>query len=91
MSFSPPLSTPTNRPKARIDYHVRIAVPTADAAVINVPQEVEEALVAEAVAIMISKTRSFEDASAARGSANVLRRLAEIQHKDWPDSAGHME
>ena len=89
--FSPPLSLPTSRPKARVDYHIRIALPVSDGALLNVPQEVEEALVAEAVAVMISKIRSFEDASAARGAANTLRRLAEIQHKDWPDSAGHME
>ncbi len=89
--FSPPLALPNSRPTCLLDFHIRIAVPTADDTVINVPQEVEEALVGEAVAIMLAKGRSFEDAQGARQQAKVLRRLAEIQHKDWPDSAGHME
>jgi len=88
--FSPPLSVPTSRPKALLDYHVRIAF-AADGAVLQVPEEVEEALVSEAVAIMIAKTRSFEDARGARGSANALFAGIRMQYKDWPDSAGHME
>ena len=89
--FSPPSSTPTSRPKAFVDYHVRITVPAFDTFTINVPSEVEEALVAEAVAIMIAKGRSFTDAVASQNRADLLRKLVEIQHKDWPDSAGHME
>ena len=89
--FSPPTATPTSRPKCLLDFHIRIAVPAFDATVLNVPSEVEEALVAEAVAIMLSKSRTFKDATDAQNIADRLRRLVEIQHKDWPDSAGHME
>ena len=88
--FSPPLAVPTSRPKALLDYHIRIVL-AADNAVLQVPAEVEEALVAEAVAIMIAKTRTFEDAQGARASANALFTVIRLQYKDWPDSAGHME
>jgi hypothetical protein len=88
--FSPPLAIPSSRPKALLDYHIRIVL-TADGAVLQVPEEVEEALVAEAVAIMIAKTRTFEDARGARSNANALFTVIRINFKDWPDSAGHME
>ena len=88
--FSPPLAIPSSRPTAVLDFHIRIIVP-ADGTVLQVPEEVEEALVAEAVAIMIAKTRTFQDAQGARANANALHNVVRIQYKDWPDSAGHME
>lgn len=86
LTFLPPLGIiNTQYPSVRLDYHQRIVVPAADNAVLGVPQEVEEAIVQEAVAIIVSKSRSFVEARDARAVARDLKAQVLNDWRDWPD------
>jgi len=74
-------------PSVRLDYHSRIVIPTNDAAILTVPVEVEEAIVLEAVAFLVSKTSSFAEGQIARAVAREFRANVEREWRDWPDAA----
>jgi len=91
ITFLPRIGTVNvNRPTARVDFHKRIVVP-ASAALIDVPTEVEEAIVDEAVAITIAKVRTFVEGRDARVLSRTSRERVEWEWRDYPDSATHME
>lgn len=85
LTFFPPLGPgPFTYPKARIHYHRRIVVPIGTA-VMNVPSEVEEAIVQEGAAIMISKVRNFQEARDQRLLAREARAVCELRWRSWED------
>lgn len=86
VTFDPPLSTsPFTYPKARIHYHRRIALAPGAEDVLNVPIEVEEALVQHAVAHTIAKVQTFAEARDAFALARALRLDVEAVHRDFED------
>lgn len=88
LTMIPPLGTiNTQYPQVRLDYHTRIVIPTSDGSTLNVPILIEEAIVQEAVAIIVAKTRSFTEAQIARAVARDLRQSCEREWRDFPDSA----
>ena len=85
VTFFPPLGPgPFTYPKARIHYHRRIIVPIGSG-VMNIPSEVEEAIVQEAVAIMISKVRNFAEARDQRLLSRDAKQVCELRWRSWED------
>ena len=78
----PPPATVLTYPTMRVFFHREITCPTADGSIINVPSAVEEAILQKAVALFISKKRSFRDARDAFQMAEILRTRVE---RDWGD------
>ena len=68
-------------PTLRAYYHTRIACPGAGES-INVPEEVEEAIFQRAVALFLSKKKSFREADAATKRADLRRLFIERTHRD---------
>lgn len=91
IAFIPRLGTiNTQYPKVRLDYHSRIDVPATDSVVLTVPQEVEEAIVQEAVAVIISKTRSVQEGNQHRMLvAKPLYQVCLNEWRDFPDRASY--
>lgn len=86
VTMIPPLGViNTGYPKVRLDYHARIALPTSDGAILAIPVDVEEAIVQEAVAFIVAKTRSFTEAQIARTVSRDLRAACEREWRDYPD------
>jgi len=85
VTFAPPLGPVFTYPKARLHYHRRIVRPSGDEAVLNVPEEVENALVQEAVAILLAKTRDFERTESARLIAREGRRQCQLAWRSFKD------
>jgi hypothetical protein len=75
----------TSYPAARVFYHQRIVMPGTDADYLNVPQEVESAIVRQAAAILIARSRTFEEATRARADANEVMQAAKREWRDFPD------
>ena len=92
VTFLPRLGTiNTQYPKVRIDYHARITVPASDSSILSVPSEVEEAIVQEAVAIIVAKSRTFAESREARVISRDMRATVEREWRDFPDSGQHNE
>lgn len=81
----PKLVTPLQWPKMRVYYFRRIVLPAGMESVLNVPQEVEEALASRALSILVSKNRGFEAGRDAMLIARDLRRDVEARYRAWPD------
>lgn len=89
--FLPRIGTGTfTNPKARVFYHEWLQPPTDDAATLVVPMNVETALVQNAAAILIARTRSFEEARAANLRAAQLKFEALREWRDFPDFMAKM-
>lgn len=89
LSVNPKLVTPLQYPTLRLDYFRRIVKLAGDEDVLNVPEEVEEAIVKRAIAILLSKVRSVSayDTSArdATAMARDLFNVCRAQYEDFPD------
>jgi len=85
VTVEPKLVTPLQYPKMRVEYFRRIERVATENDVLNVPEEVEEALVQRAVSIMLSKARRFEEARDAIAMARAQRMQCEVDWRDWPD------
>ena len=86
LTFDPiPTGTFPTYPKVRLHYHRRIVLPAADGDYLNVPAEVDEAILHLAVARMISKIRSFTDAREAYALARNFRINVEQAWRDYED------
>ncbi|MCK5245736.1 hypothetical protein KAR02_02485 [Candidatus Bipolaricaulota bacterium] len=72
-------------PKARVFYHKRIDTPGSDDDYIDAPEEVETAIVRQAAALLVARTRTFEEATRARADANAITLAAQREWRDWPD------
>ncbi len=81
----PTLVTPLQYPTMRLEYFRRIARPGTDETVLNVPEEVEEAILQRSVSIILAKSRSFELAGQAGALAAGMREAAQMQYRDYPD------
>jgi len=89
--FLPRLGTTFSYPKARVFYHIRIVVPSADdESTLTVPQEVETAIVRQAAALLVARTRTFEEAARARADADNLTAAAQREWRDFPDMSQKM-
>ena len=89
--FLPRLGTTFSYPKARVFWHKRIVVPASDGnSTLIVPQEVETAIVRQAAALLIARTRTFEEASRARADADNLTLAAQREWRDFPDFSQKM-
>lgn len=89
VSVNPRLVAPLQYPTLRLDYFRRIVKLAGDGDILNVPEEVEEAIVKRAVAIILSKVRgvSAYDTTArdARAEAQNLFNFCRAQYEDFPD------
>lgn len=87
VTIYPPMGpTPSTAfPSMKLDYHRRIVLPTGDTSVLNVPAEVEEAIMLEAIARAIKMVRTFEEARLAQVDANKAFALLEREHLDYPE------
>lgn len=89
--FLPRLGTTFTYPKARIFWHKRIVVPSADDnSTLVVPQEVETAIVRQAAALLVARTRTFEEAARARADADNVTLAAQREWRDFPDFSQKM-
>jgi hypothetical protein len=88
--FLPRLGTTFSYPKARVFYHKRIAIPPTDSDVIAVPTEVETAIVRHAAALLVARTRTFEEAARARADGNEALEAAKREWRDFPDYMAKM-
>lgn len=77
-------------PTARIFYHKRIDVPSTDDATIQVPIEVETALVRQAAALLVARVRTFEEAARARADAKDITLRIQDEWRDWVDFGKRM-
>lgn len=86
VSFLPRIGTgPLTYPFARIAYNSRIAQLTGDANVLQVPEEVEQAILEAALVPMIAKYRSFDEARIARSDAQDSFNLLAAEYQDFED------
>lgn len=82
----PPLDTSNlTYPTMRLEYFKRIALLVNDTDVLDVPIEVEEAILMTAIALYIEKDRNFRDGREARNVARELRAPVEFEYRDWQD------
>lgn len=72
-------------PTLRVVYFRWIVWPTTDSTKLNVPQDVDEAILQLAIGKFISKVRSFGEARDAFTLAKVQRNAVELVHQDHPD------
>lgn len=82
VTFDPPTSGSNTYPTVRIDYHRRILTQSGDTGVLNVPQEVDEAIFQLALAIFISKVRSYQEA---RDQFTLAARMRSECERMWRD------
>lgn len=87
VTLYPPMgATPsTGFPSMRIDYHRRIVLPSGDASVMNVPEQVEEAILLHGIAQVIKMVRSYEEAAGAMTDATFARHAIEREQLDYPE------
>jgi hypothetical protein len=77
-------------PTATIFYHKRIDVPSSDDDVMQVPIEVETAIVRQAAALLVARVRTFEEAARARADAKDITLGVQREWRDWPDFSQQM-
>lgn len=82
VTVDPPTSGSNTYPTLRIDYHRRILTQAGDTGVLNVPQEMDEAIFQLALAIFISKVRSYAEA---RDQFTLAARLRAECERMWRD------
>jgi hypothetical protein len=83
--FRPVPSTSPTWPTARVHYFRLIALATANGDRLNVPLEVDQAILDEAVAIFMARSRSFAEARDARAVAVNSRLEVEQKWRDYTD------
>jgi hypothetical protein len=76
---------PQTWPAMRLLYNKRTAPATGEGDKLAVPPEVDEAIFQYAVALLLSRVRSFEEATKAFIMAADIRGSIEQEHRDWPD------
>ena len=60
-------------------------MPTSDGDPLAVPPEVETAIVRQAAALLVARTRTFEEAARARADADNATNSIIREWGDWPD------
>lgn len=83
--FWPRLRPPISYPIFRLHYHKWIALAVGQSDVLDVPRHVDEAIFQHAIAIIVSRLRSFEQAREAFVIAANARLDVEQTDRDWED------
>jgi hypothetical protein len=75
-------------PTLRLFYHRRIVFPTSGNSVLNVPEEVEQAIFEDAVWLYLRKVKTFREARDARAEALLSKSAIMFEYLDFEDYHG---
>ena len=75
-------------PTLRLFYHRRIEAPSGGGDVLEVPEEVEQAIFDEAIWRFLRKMKTFREAREAQASAIVSRAQLSQEYRDFEDYYG---
>ena len=72
----------------RLFYHRRIEAPSSGSDVLEVPEEIEQAIFDEAVWRFLRKIKTFREARDAQASALISTSLVTVEYRDFEDYYG---
>jgi len=88
VTVDPVPATTLTWPTLRLFYHRRIETPSSGDDVLEVPEEIEQAIFDEAVWRFLRKLKSFREARDAQAAALISKSMVSAEYRDFEDYYG---